>query len=148
MPTIQTKVWMALKARVQTLGLGLPIDWPMSVEDKPQAGGRPLPYVECRHLPNAVVRRFIGSDDPHERPGILQLTICWPVSDIGTGAGQTHPDVLIQRAGEIAAHFATDLRMSFQGVTVCVERAPDVAQPYRDEAYIRVTVSIRYSVFA
>lgn len=148
MPTIETSIWQALKARVQALGLGLPINWPQTVEAKPQTSGKPLPYVECRHLPNATVRRFIGSDDPHERPGILQLTLCWPVSDIGTQDGETHPDELIQRAGEIAAHFPTDHRMTFEGVTVRVERAPDVAQPFRDDAYWRCPVSVRYSCFA
>lgn len=147
MPTIETKVWQALKARAATLP-GFTINWPLEPFTPPVSGGKPSPYVEVRHMPNAVVRRFIGSSDPHERPGILQLTLCWPASEIGTGSGQTHSDVLIQRAGEIAAHFPTDLRMPFQGVVVRVERAPDVAQPYRDDAYWRCPVSVRYSVFA
>lgn len=148
MPSIETKLWMALKARVETLPGGFTINWPLEPFNKPQAGKRHQPYVEVRHLPNQVNRRFIGSDDPQERPGILQLTICWPAADVGTGSGKTHPDELIQRAGEVAAHFPTDLKMRFDGVTVRVEKAPDVAQPYRDEAYWRVPVGVYYDCFA
>lgn len=150
MPTVETAIWQALRARVATLtGFAAnQINWPLMPFEKPSAGGRPLPYLECRHMPNAIVRRFIGPSDPQERPGILQLTLCWPASDVGTGSGQTHSDVLIQRAGEIAAHWPTDLPLDFQGVRVRVERAPDVAQPYRDDAYWRVPVSVRYTCYA
>lgn len=147
MPAVETIIWQALRARVASLA-GFAINWPLEPFTPPQGGGKPLPYVECRHLPNAPVRRFIGSGDPHERPGILQLTLCWPASEIGNGSGKAHPDELIQRAGEIAAHFPTDFPMRFEGVTVRVERAPDVAQPYRDDAYWRVPVSVRYDCFA
>lgn len=149
MPTTEVKIWMALKARVQSLPVPVnyPIDWPMEVFQKPQAGGRPSPYIEVRHLPNTAVRRFIGSNDPHERLGLVQLTLCWPVADVDTAPGKTHPDVLTQMAGLIAAHFPTDLRMVFQEVTVRVEKAADVAQPFRDEAYWRMPVSVRWQSF-
>lgn len=149
--TVETAIWQALKAHVQTLSGGLAVNWPMEPFTPPTTGGsapKALPYVECRHMPNVASRVFIGSGDPQERPGILQLTLCWPAADVGTGSGKTHPDILIQRAGEIAAHFPTDHRMIFQGVTVRVERAPDVAQPYRDDAYWRVPVSVRYRCYA
>lgn len=146
--TTETKIWQALKARVQTLSSGLTINWPMEPFTPPVSGGKPVPYVECRHLPNANVRRFIGSNDPMERMGILQLTLCWPASEIGTASGKTHPDVLVQHAGEIAAHFPTDLAMDFQGIRVRVERAPDVTQPYRDDAYWRCPVSVRWRCYA
>lgn len=148
MPTIETSIWQALRARVQTLPGGLAINWPMEPFTPPTASGKPLPYIECRNMPNAVNRLFIGSNEPHERPGILQLTLCWPVSEVGTGSGKTHPDVLVQRSGEIAAHFPTDHAMEFQGVRVRVERAPDVSQPYRDDAYWRCPTSVRWRCYA
>ena len=141
--TVQTLVWQALKARVATLPVGYAVSYPMEPFDPPvSANGKPLPYVECRHLPNDNTRLFIKGSDPHERMGILQLSLLWPVSDVGTG--KTHPDVLTQKAGEIAAHFPADLALDFQGARVRVERAPDVAQPLRDEAVWRVPVSVRY----
>lgn len=147
MPTVETAIWQALRARVATL-TGFAVNWPLEPFTPPASGGKPLPYVECRHLPNANVRRFIGSSDPHERMGILQLTLCWPASEVGTGSGKVHPDVLIQQAGEIAAHFPTDLPLDFEGIRVRVERAPDVAQPMRDDAFWRVPVTVRYTCFA
>lgn len=153
MATVETAIWQAVKARVQSLPApvnypSMPgrCDWPLEVFTKPQAGAVPVSYLEVRHLPNTSVRRFIGSNDPHERMGILQLSLMWPVSDVGQG--KTHPDVLTQMAGLIAAHFPTDLRMVFQDVTVRVEKAADVAQPYRDEAYWRVPTSIRWRCWA
>lgn len=145
MPEVETKIWMAIKARVSTLPgwAANRIAWPMDPFEPGQ-----LPYVEVAHLPNRVNRPFIGSNDPQERPGILQLTLCWPVAQVGTGLGKVHPDVLVQRAGEIAAHWPTDLPLDFGGVRVRVEHAPDVAQPMRDDAYWRVPVSIRYKVFS
>lgn len=138
----ETKIWQALKAHVSTLA-GYTFAWPMDPFEPGQT-----PYVEVRQLPNANVRRFIGSGDPHERMGILQLTLCWPVAQVGIGLGKVHPDVLVQRAGEIAGHFPTDLPMDNGGVRVRVERAPDVAQPMRDDAWWRVPVSVRYTCFA
>lgn len=146
--TIETKIWQALKARVAGLPLGLVVNWPLEPFTPPVSGGKQLPYVECRHIPNSVNRRLLGSDDPQERPGIVQLTLCWPAADIGIGSGKTHPDVLIQKAGEVAAYFPTDLRLTFEGAVVAIERAPDVAQPYRDEAYIRAPVSVLYNCSA
>lgn len=150
MATVETKIWQAIKARVQTLPapVNLPVDWPLETFQKPEAGGRPAPYVECRHLPNTAIRQFIGSNDPHLRQGILQLSLMWPVALVGNEAGQQHPDVLVQMAGLIAAHFSTDLRMMFQDLAVRVEKAPDVSQPFRDEAYWRVPVSVRWRCWA
>lgn len=146
--TVETKIWQALKARVATLPGGYAINWPLAPFTPPKAGNRPLPYVECRHIPNRNNRFLMGSTDPQERRGILQMTLCWPATNVGTGSGKTHPDDLIQRAGEIAAHFPTDLAMDFEGIRVRVERAADVAQAYRDEAYARCPVSIRWQAFA
>lgn len=146
--TVETSIWQALKTRAASLPGSLVISWPMEPFTPPVSGGKPAPYVEVRNIPNANVRPFIGSGDPHDRMGILQLTLCWPVADVGAAAGKTHPDVLIERAGEIAAHFNTDRPLDFEGVRVRVERAADVAQGYRDDAYIRVPVSVRWQTFA
>lgn len=150
MPSIETKIRLAVEARVATLPSGLPgVVWnDGQAVSPPMNGGQPAPYIEARHMPNATARLFIGSDDPHLRPGILQLTVCWPISNIGTGSGKTHPHVIGEIAGKIAAHFATDLPMDQDGVRVRVEKAPDVAQGYNDDAYFRVPVSIRHSAFA
>lgn len=144
---VETKIWLALKARVQTLPLSYPIDWPRVPFTKPQSANPvlPDPYLEVRLLPNTSQRIFIGSGDPHRRLGILQVSLMYPVARTqGTVDWEAQ---FSQIGGTIATHFRTDLRMTFDGVTVRVEKAPDVAQPFRDDAYWRVPVSVRWQCF-
>lgn len=147
-PSVETKIWQALRARAATIPGGFTISWPMEPFTPPSSGGSPSPYVECRNIPNRNSRMFIGSNEPHDRKGILQLSLCWPVADVGTGSGKTNPDVLTERAGQLAAHFPTDHRMIFDGVDVRVSSAPDVAQGYLDGPYIKVPVSVPWRTFA
>lgn len=141
-PSIETAIWLALKGRVGTLVLSpvLQIAWPKEPFNPPQAAGKPAPYLEVRHLPNANQRLFIGHDAPHMRRGILQVTLKYPTALNHAEAVQT------QIAGEIAAHFPAGLAMTFGGITAHVERAPDVAQAFRDgsDPYWQTPVSIRY----
>lgn len=143
-PTVETAIWMALRTRVASLVLtpALQVAWPKETFTPPQGGNpvRPVPYLEVRHLPNANQRLYIGHDEPHRRAGILQLTLKYPVALNHSEAVQT------QIAGQIAAHFPPGLKMKFQELTVHVERAPDVAQSFRDgsDPYWQTPVSIRY----
>jgi hypothetical protein len=149
-PTTETSIWLALKARVQSLPapVNFPaqtgrVDWPGVPFTKPHANGQAAPYLECRLLPNTAQRVFIGSSDPHRRMGILQLTYMHPI----VLANATNVDwqaQFSQIGGAIAEHFPADLRMTFEDVTVRVEKAPDVSQAFVDEAWWRVPVSIRY----
>jgi hypothetical protein len=148
-PTIETKISQAIQARVATCLPAYPKIWtdgePASL---PTAGGQPAPYVECHFEPNRTVRRFIGSNDPHERPGLLLLTLCWPLTKVGTGSGKTHKDAIREIAGQIASHFQADLPMDFEGVRVRVTAAPSVLGAYRDDAYLRTQVRVTYTCFA
>ena len=148
--TAETKIWQALRSRVATIAgyAASQFAWPMDPFTPPQSNGKPLPYLDIAHMPNVNARVLVGSKGPMRRPGIVQIALMWPVAEIGTASGKVHPDVLIQQAGEIAAHFPTDLCMPFQGVSVRVTKAPDVAQPMRDEVYWRVPVSIFYETYA
>lgn len=146
--TVETKIWMALKSRVQSLPMSYPIDWPRVPFTKPQSGNpvQPDPYLEVRLLPNTSQRLFIGSNDPHRRMGILQVSLMYPIArTTGTVDWETQ---FSQIGGTIAAHFPADLRMHFEGLSVRVEKAPDVAQPFRDEVYWRVPCTIRYEAYA
>lgn len=148
--TVETRMWLALKARIATITgyITSQFAWPMDPFTPPQSNGKPLPYLDIAHMPNVNARVLVGSKGPMRRPGIVQIALMWPVSEIGTAPGKTHPDVLIQKVGAVAAHFPTDLCMAFQGVSVRVTKAPDVAQPIRDDAYWRVPVSIFYETYA
>lgn len=144
--TIETNIWQALKARAATLPS--PVDYTICWPDqqdftKPADGdGVPAPYIEVSHLPNVVTRLAIDSDGQNDRPGILVMALMYPVA-----RKATH-DVMRQQAGLIAAHFPADLLMTYGGVTVRVERAPDVPSPVRDDTYLRWPVGIRWRCVA
>lgn len=142
MPSTETKIWEALKARVKAMLGGYPLAWPTEDFDSPSDASAPWAYIEVAHLVNDNSRIMIGSDDPHDRSGILQLSLMWPI------ANKTTNSQLVELAGQIAAFFPTDLSMSFQDVVVRVERAPDVAQAFREEAYWQVPVRVRWRCFA
>lgn len=149
MPTVETKISQAIQARVASLPLSYPVIW---TDDEPAAlptaGGQPAPYIEAHHEPNRTVRLLIKADAPHERPGLLLLTLCWPIAKVGTGSGKTHRNAIREIAAKIAEHFPAGLCMAFQGVGVNVTKAPDVLGAYRDDAYLRTQVRIEYRTFA
>lgn len=144
MPSIETTIDQAIRQRVSTIPLEYPRVWTNDgTTDLPASGGQPAPYIECHYEPNKNVRPFVGSREANERPGILLLTLCWPVARVGSGAGK-QPTTVIREiaASSIAGHFATDQNLSFMGTRVRVTRVPDVRASYRDDAYLRTQVSI------
>lgn len=143
MASIETKIWKGLKTRVTSLNVGYPIAMPADPDfEKPTNTNGPLPYIEVGNLLNTNARIGIKSDMPQDRAGILQLTLMYPV------AMKAAYEVMIEKAGLIAAHFPTDMRLPFQGVTPRIERAPDVATPFREDAYWQIVVSVRWRCFA
>jgi len=56
--------------------------------------------------------------------------------------------VAIEIAGKVAAHFPQDLRMSYQDVTLYVEKEPDVRQPLITESFVEVPVVVWYAAVA
>lgn len=149
MPTIETKISQAIQARVATC---LPDFQKVWTEDivwengkpvgLPTENNRPAPYIEAHFEPNRTARPFVGSKEPNDHPGILRMTLCWPIALVGTGSGRTHRNVVREWAGKIAVHFGTDKTLTFQGTGVRVTKWPDVLGSYRDETYMRTPVRI------
>ncbi|MER8806028.1 DUF4128 domain-containing protein [Mesorhizobium australicum] len=137
MPSIETSIWLALKGRVQSLILSpaLPIAWPNEGFTKPTTG-----YLRVTHVPNINRRLFIGSTEPHQRIGLLQI-------DVFAKKNQD-ASVSAAIAGQIGASFPTDLRIRYGGITVRVNKAPDVAQAIADDTHWLTPVTIAYEVFA
>ena len=137
MPTIETSIWLALKARLETLVLSpvLPVAWPNLSFTKPTTG-----YLRVTHVPNMNRRLFIGSSDPHQRPGLLQIDVF--------GKKNENITVAVEVAGKVAAHFSTDIKMTYGGVTVRVTAAPTVSQPMDDDTHVLVPVTVLYECFA
>lgn len=131
MPTIETAIWQALRARVAALVLSpaLPVAYPNETFIKPLSG-----YLRVTLLPNTNERLFVGSVEPHRRLGLLQV-------DVFAKKNQ-NVAVAIEIAGKVAAWFPADLRMAFDPVTVRVTAAPSVAQPIDDDTHLMVPVTV------
>lgn len=138
MPTIETSTWLALKGGVQSLVLSpvLPIAWPNETYSPSPTQN----YLRVTHIPNINARLFLGSTSPHRRLGLLQI-------DVFTKKGQPAA-VATEIAGTVAAHFPTDLRLSYDTVNLRITKAPDVAQALPDDTHWLVPVTIRYELFA
>jgi len=138
MPTLETAIFQAIKARVATLPMiaTYPVVWSTDESYTPTASAR---YLRATWIPNTNRRLFIGSADPHQRPGLLVIDVMEPKL-----YGE---DSAIEAAGQVAAHFPADLPMDFGGVRVRVTRAPDVG-PVLVGTHIQVPVTIRVEAFA
>lgn len=143
-PSVETKKYQAIRLRVESLPIASThqIVW----TDGPLAAGQqsytPSPtqrYLRCTWTPNQTQRQFIGSKDPHRRPGVLQIDV------MGTKAQGS--GVAREVAGQVAQHFATDLRMAFDDLSVRVIKAPSVLTPFID-VHIQVPVVIEVESYA
>lgn len=137
MPSIETSIWLALKARVQALVLSpaLPVAWPNESFDKP-AGG----YLRVSHVPNLNRRLFLSGSDPHQRLGLLQVDVFMPHNQSVA--------VALEVGGKVAAWFPADLRMTYGDLMVRVTAAPTVAQPMDDDTHLQVPVTVPIETFA
>lgn len=137
MPTIETSIWLVLKARMQALVLSpvLPIAWPNESFNKP-AGG----YLRVTRIPNVNRRLFLGSADPHQRLGLLQIDVF--------GKKNENVAIAAEIAGKVAEHFVCGTEMWRNGLRVAVTKAPDVGQPIDGDTHIQVPVTIAYECFA
>lgn len=128
MPGIETKIWMALKSRIQSIPGGLAIAYPADVYTPTDAA-----YIAVGRVNIAPERVFVASG-AHERRGTLTLSHVAPI-------GQDQA-VYEEAGAKIAAHFPADLCMSFQGVAVRIVSASHVVDGYRDGAWFRTPVNV------
>lgn len=131
MPTVETSIWLALRARVASLALSpvLPVNYPNEAFTPPATG-----YLRVTWIPNTTRRLFTGSTAPHERLGLLQIDV---MAKLNQNAA-----VAMEIAGIVAEHFPADLRMTAHGVTCRVTKAPSVAMPMPGDAFLQVPVTI------
>lgn len=143
-PSIETKIFQAIKARVSSLPMvaTYEIVWADGPLPAGQQSYTPSPtqrYLRCTWTPNVTQRQFIGSNDPHRRPGVLQID----VMGLKTQASAVAREV----AGQVAQHFPSDQPLDFQGVRARVNKAPSVFAPFI-ETHVQVPVSIEITAFA
>lgn len=135
--TIEKSIENALFERVASLVLNpaLPVAWPNIAFQRPATG-----YLRVTHVPNTSRRRFVGSTEPHQRRGILQIDVFLPLNGGATKS--------TENAGKVAQHFPTDLKLPKDGLTVRITKAPDIAQGFSEETYWQVPLTISYDCFA
>lgn len=138
-PTVETKIWLALRARVETISLGMPytVVWPGRNTDVPQGIG-----LEVTHLVNRPLRRALKGTNPHVREGILQIGVL-------VATGETNPSYPQEIAGDVADHFPVDVPLRYDDIAVQVYEAPEVGGGFFDEQRQRFVtpVSIRWRTF-
>lgn len=146
MATVETSIEAALFARAGALVLlpPMPIAWPNFAFPGKDSSGKEKPtpelYFRVTHLPNVNRRLFLGSSDPHQRLGLLQMDVFVPLDRGASTATEI--------AGKVAEHFACGTEMWSGSLRVSVTKAPDVARAMPDGTHWMVPVSIQYECFA
>lgn len=138
MPSVETKIFQAIKARVATLPMKAtyPVKWVTETyEPSPSQ-----PYLRVTWMPNVNRRLFLKGSDPHQRLALLQIDV---MAKKASG-----DDVAVEIAGQVAVHFAADTPMYFQGVKVRVQRAPDISQVIAGDTHLQVPVTVPVEAFA
>lgn len=137
-PSIETKIAEAIRARVASLPMANThtIVWTDGPLPTGQQSYTPSPtqrYLRCTWTPNQTQRQFIGSKEPHRRPGVLQIDVM--------GLKTQSSGVAREVAGQVAQHFPADIKLAFEGIRVRVMRDPSVFASFID-THIQVPVSI------
>lgn len=114
--TVEGAIEQVLSVRLATLVLS-PAH-PIAVPNKNFTKPNDNRYLEAKFVPNATNRILIGSTDPHQRIGFLQVNVR---DKLNTGSRVT--DI----AGLVAAHFPADLKLHHAtGIMVRITAAPEV----------------------
>lgn len=136
-PTVETSIWLALKARVQSLPLQIAKAWPA---EKFTVPALPAGFIRVGRVSIAPVRELIADGKPHNRTGMLMVTLVQPL--------RYDVSVYDEQAGKIAEHFTDGTQMYYNGVCVNVTSYPHVQEGYEDNGYWTVPVSIPWRAFA
>lgn len=109
----------SLFGRLATLVLSPahPVSWPNLNFTRPTNNR----FLEARYVPNTTTRFFIGSQEPHQRLGFLQVNVRDALNQGSRVVGI---------AGLVAAHFPADLKLPHTfGLTVRIISAADTGDP-------------------
>lgn len=122
-PTVDTKIWLAIREHLETLVPSQPAEflWPGENETVPEIG------MEVTFFPNRPQRHYLGSAEPSYRQGMLQIGLM-------TRPGAVHHETFAREiAGDIADHFPADHRMTYANIVVRVRETPVPGPSFRDD---------------
>lgn len=131
-PANQTRIWMALKGRVEEAAGDLPIAWPGQVFETSEA------FLAVSEVLGPAERRSLRGTDPHRARGTLAMRLSIPVRDTSA------PEVWRERAAQIAAAFPADLWVEFQGQRVRIRENGDVLAGYQDGGWCHLPIQARW----
>lgn len=134
---VETDIMEALFTRLEALVLSpaLPVAWPNLAFDPP-ADQR---YLRVQFVPNLNIRLLIDSDGPHQHLGLLQVSVYWTKGEGEAGAREV--------AGDVAAHFAADLRLTAGGISVRITKNADARDMIVEDAAVQVPVMISWEAY-
>lgn len=141
MPTIETSIWLALKSRVESIGVAYPRAWPGEMFTVPVSGTAPLPYLRIGRVSIAPVGQLIEYGKPLLRTGSLIVTLVYPM------AAKVTLTMMEEIAGQIAAHFKDGTQIRYEQACVTIGEYPNVQEGYLDAGYWTVPVVIRWRCF-
>lgn len=148
MPSVEAKIWRAIRARINSIPLPYDKAWPAEPYEPPYIGGQLSPYLRIGRVTVDPLPVFIGSGKKHERTGTLIVTLVHPLLAVADGHEGTYTDTYDDYAGRIAQHFADGTEMRYDNVCVRVSSQPHVQPGFEDNAYWQVPVSIPWRTFA
>lgn len=134
MPTIETQIWLALKSRIDTLPVTLPIAWPAKKFTAITSG-----FIRVGAVSADPQRVMISDGNKYDRAGSIILTLVMPLG--------SDTSVYTQQAGQIAAHFNDTVKMRYGSVCVTITKDAHVVDGYLDNAYWSVPVRISWRCF-
>ncbi|MGH2342566.1 phage tail terminator-like protein [Segnochrobactraceae bacterium EtOH-i3] len=130
-----TLLWLALRSRVETIPFSpaMPIAWPA---DSFEPGG--AAYLSVSFQPGDPGRLTIGDRGPHPLTGSMAVALVVPV------ALQWDPARILNNAGVIAKAFPPGLVMRCGTARATVTKPATIQPVYRDGAYFRAPVIVRW----
>lgn len=140
MPSVETKIWLALRAQIESIPLPFAKAWPAETFTPTHTDGQLTPYLRIGRVTVAPIPVFIDDGKPHQRTGTLIITLVHPMGQVTS--------VYDEYAGQIAAHFAEGTTMYYSGVCVKITAQPHVQPGYEENGYWTVPVSIPWRTFA
>lgn len=140
MPSVETKIWLALRERVESIPLTFAKAWPAETFTPTHTNGQLTPYLRIGRVTVAPIPVFIDAGKRHQRTGTLIITLVHPLGQVTS--------VYDEYAGQIAAHFAEGIAMYYDGVCVKITAQPHVQPGYEDNGYWQVPISIPWRTFA
>lgn len=138
-PKTETKIWLAIKSRIDTLLPGYAKAWPYQTFTPPSQSGKLLPYLRIGRVSATPARQFVADGKPYLRTGFIVITLVHPL-----GQKQSYYDEL---AGTISEHFSDSTDMRYQDICVSVNSDPHITEGFEENGYIQIPVRIPWQTF-